>query len=105
MRKSIIIGLVAALLLTIFVTENADPVDINLFFGEVRGSLSLILLICIILGVLLGIVFSMPSISKQSKMIHQKNRQIDRMKKLLDEHHIDYTPEKKEKEKKKKEKE
>ncbi len=103
MRKSIIIGLVAALLLTIFVLKNDTEVPVFLFFGKVDGSLSLILLICIIIGVVLGIIFSVPSISKQSRMIQQKNREIDRLKKILDDNDISYKPEKGKKEKKKEE--
>ena len=85
MQRSLIIGLVAALILTIFALQNDEMVSIHFFIGEpVKGSLSLILLITVIIGVVLGIIFSVPSINKQLKIIHQKNKEIDKLEGLLE---------------------
>jgi len=87
MQKSLIIGLVAALILTVFALRNDAIVSIYFLWGDpVKGSLSLILLITIIIGVILGIIFSVPSINKQSKLIQEKNKEIDKLKGLLDEY-------------------
>ncbi|GEM_PF-1963767 len=86
MRRSIIIGLLGALLLTIFALKNSQDVPLNYFFGEVQAPVSLILLITIIIGVLLGIIFSVPSINKQAKMIQQKNKEIDRLQSLVEDY-------------------
>ena len=87
MQRSLIIGLVAALLLTVFALRNDEIVSLYFLWGDpVKGSLSLVLLITIIIGVILGIIFSVPSINKQSKMIQAKNKDIDKLKGLLDEY-------------------
>ena len=87
MQRSLIIGLLAALILTIFALQNDEMVSIYFFFGEpVKGSLSLILLITVIIGVILGIIFSLPSISKQTKIIQQKNREIDKLQGQLEDY-------------------
>lgn len=85
MQRSLIIGLLAALILTVFALQNDEIVPIHFFFGNpVEGSLSLILLVTVIIGVILGIIFSFPSIRKQTKIIQNKNREIDRLEKLLE---------------------
>lgn len=87
MQRSIIIGLLAALILTIFAVQNDEIVPVDFFFGNpVEGPLSLILLITVITGVILGIIFSLPSINKQTKIIQQKNREIDKLEGLLEDY-------------------
>jgi uncharacterized integral membrane protein len=86
MQRSLIIGLLAALILTLFALQNDTPTDINFFVGTVEGSLSLILLITVIIGVILGIIFSVPSINKQTKIIQQKNKEIDKLEGLLEDY-------------------
>ncbi len=87
MQRSLIIGLIAALLLTIFALSNDHPVDLNFFFGSgTEGPLSLILLVTIIIGVILGIIFSIPSINKQSRIINNKNKEIDRLNTLIEDY-------------------
>ncbi|MFO8145902.1 MAG: lipopolysaccharide assembly protein LapA domain-containing protein [Bacteroidota bacterium] len=85
MQRSLIIGLLAALILTVFALQNDAMVSIHFFLGEpVEGSLSLILLITVIIGVILGIIFSVPSINKQSKIIQQKKKEIDKLEGILE---------------------
>src|SRR6056297_2614560 len=84
MQKSLIIGLLAALILTIFALQNDELVTLDFFLGKVDGSLSLILLITVIIGVILGIIFSVPSINKQTKIIQRKNKEIDKLEGLLE---------------------
>ena len=75
------------MLLTIFALQNDEMVRIRFFFGEgVEGSLSLILLITIIIGVILGVIFSFPSINKQARMIQQKNKEIDKLQGLVEDY-------------------
>ena len=85
MQRSLIIGLLAALILTVFALQNDEMVSIHFFFGEpLKGSLSLILLITVIIGVILGIIFSVPSINKQTKIIQRKNKEIDKLEGMLE---------------------
>ena len=87
MQRSLIIGLIAALILTIFALRNDQIVSLYFLWGDpIKGSLSLILLVTIIIGVILGIVFSVPSISKQSRIIHSKNKEIDKLNSLIEDY-------------------
>jgi len=84
MQRSIIIGLVVALVLTLFALQNDEVVTIRFFVGKVDGSLSLILLITVIIGVILGVIFSLPSINKQARMIQNKNKEIDKLQSQIE---------------------
>lgn len=87
MQRSLIIGLIAALILTIFALRNDQVVSLYFLWGDpVKGSLSLILLITVIIGVILGIIFSIPSINKQSKIINSKNKEIDKLNGLIEDY-------------------
>jgi len=87
MQRSLIIGLIAALILTVFALRNDQIVSLYFLWGDpVKGSLSLILLITIIIGVVLGIIFSIPSINKQSRIIHNKNKEIDKLNSLIEDY-------------------
>ena len=84
MQRSIIIGLLVALVLTLFALQNDEVVTIRFFVGKVDGSLSLILLITVIIGVILGVIFSIPSINKQARMIQNKNKEIDKLQSQIE---------------------
>jgi len=84
MQRSIIVGLLVALVLTIFALQNDEVVTIRFFVGNVDGSLSLILLITVIIGVLLGVIFSLPSINKQARMLQNKNKEIDKLQSQME---------------------
>ncbi|MFO8235140.1 MAG: LapA family protein [Bacteroidales bacterium] len=85
MQRSLIIGLLAALILTVFAIRNDHAVELYFLWGKgTEGPLSLILLVAVIIGVLLGIVFSIPSINKQSKIINSKNKEIDKLNNLVE---------------------
>src|SRR6056297_584729 len=84
MQRSIIIGLLVALVLTLFALQNDEVVTIRFFVGKVDGSLSLILLITVIIGVILGVIFSLPSINKQTRMIQNKNKEIDKLQSQIE---------------------
>ena len=87
MQRSLIVGLIAALILTIFALRNDQVVNLYFLWGDpLKGSLSLILLVTVIIGVILGIIFSVPSINKQSRLIHSKNKEIEKLKSLLEEY-------------------
>jgi len=86
MQRSLIIGLIAALILTIFATSNAHNTDIDFLWASFEAPVSLIFIGSIIIGVILGIIFSIPSINKQSRMLREKNKEIEKLKKDIEEY-------------------
>ncbi|NOQ25989.1 MAG: DUF1049 domain-containing protein [Bacteroidales bacterium] len=90
MQKSLIISLLSALLLVIFALGNSDPVVLNFFIGTVKGSLSLILLITLIIGVFIGLLLSYPTLKKLKKNILADKAEITKLKNILDEYKKEY---------------
>jgi uncharacterized integral membrane protein len=86
MQRSLIIGLIAALILTIFATSNAHNTDIDFLWTSFEAPVSLIFIGSIIIGVILGIIFSIPSINKQTRMLREKNKEIEQLKKDIEEY-------------------
>src|SRR6056297_3171171 len=85
MQRSLIIGLLSALILVIFALRNDTEVALYFLWGDpVKGSLSLILLLTIITGVVLGIIFSYPSIVKQKK------KEIEKLNTVLADYKKEY---------------
>ncbi|MFO7828878.1 MAG: lipopolysaccharide assembly protein LapA domain-containing protein [Bacteroidales bacterium] len=100
MQRSLIIGLLTALILVIFALRNDTEVAIYFLWGDpAKGSLSLVLLVTIIAGVILGILFSFPSILKLKKNISDNKKEIFKLNNILDEYKKEYGISKKAKEK------
>ncbi len=77
MQRSLLIGLGLAILLVIFALQNAQEVIITLYFWKFQSSLALLLLISLALGVFLGAIFSVPTISKKNKKIEELRIKLD----------------------------
>ncbi|MFO7939329.1 MAG: lipopolysaccharide assembly protein LapA domain-containing protein [Bacteroidales bacterium] len=84
MQRSLFFGFIAAILLVLFATQNIDPVELHLFWGEpIKGSLSIIIIVSVFIGVLLGFIFSYPSIAKLKKTNRQQHKEIERLKDVV----------------------
>jgi len=91
MQKSLIIGLLSALLLVVFALRNSIPVELDFIIGNpVKGSLSLFLLITVIIGVFIGLLLSFPTIKKLKKNISDENAEVTKLKNILEEYKNEY---------------
>ena len=91
MQKSLIIGLVSSLLLVIFALKNDAIVELDFIIGKpVNGSLSLILLITIIIGVFVGLLLSYPTIKKLKNKITDNTKEITKLNNILEEYKKEY---------------
>ena len=87
MQKSLIIGLLSALVLVIFALKNSVPVQLDFIIGNpVQGSLSLILLITIIIGIFVGLLLSFPTIKKLRNKISENTSEITKLNNILEEY-------------------
>jgi uncharacterized integral membrane protein len=80
MQRTLIFALITAIILVIFTIQNADPVDLKLWFWEVKSSQALIILITLALGSVIGVLVSIPSRSKKKKEIEQLKKEIKTLK-------------------------
>lgn len=87
MQKSLIVGLLSSLILVVFALKNNANVELDFIIGKpVNGSLSLILLITVIIGVFVGLLLSYPSIKKFKNTINDNKSEITKLNNILDEY-------------------
>lgn len=87
MQKSLIVGLFSSLILVIFALKNNASVTLDFIIGKpVNGSLSLILLITVIIGIFVGLLLSYPSIKKFKKNLAENKAEITKLNNILEEY-------------------
>lgn len=60
MRIFIALALILALLVTIFAVQNNQPITISFLFWSIEGSLALVLMITLVLGIAIGALLMAP---------------------------------------------
>ncbi len=81
----LIVALVIALLAVIFALQNAVTITISFLAWTVTGSLSLVLLITLAIGVVIGLLVLAPSTIKKSFTVSNHIKRIGALEKELDE--------------------
>ena len=91
MQKSLIIGLLSSLLLVVFALKNSASVQLDFIIGKpVNGSLSLILIITVIIGIFVGLLLSYPTIKKFKNKITDNTAEITKLQNILEEYKKEY---------------
>jgi len=90
---SLILALLFAVVAVIFALGNTDVVTVSFLSWHVEGSLALILLVAVAVGILIGILLMTPgaikrnlALSGQKKKIKTTEQELDQRKQELDEH-------------------
>jgi uncharacterized integral membrane protein len=87
MQKSLIVGLLSSLILVVFALKNNANVELDFIIGKpINGSLSLILLITVIIGIFVGLLLSYPSIKKFKNTISNNKAEITKLNNILEEY-------------------
>lgn len=102
MQRSLIISLLSALILVVFALKNSAPVELDFIIGnKVQGSLSLILIITVIIGIFIGLLLSYPTIKRLKNTISDHTAEITKLNNILEEYKKEYGLNSKAKEKEK----
>ena len=72
----LIIALVIAIVAVIFALQNSIPVTVVFLVWRFEGSLALVLLLTLAIGVILGLSVSMPSIIRRGRTIAAQQKKI-----------------------------
>ena len=83
MRIYLILALLLAIIVTIFAVQNNEPVDVSFLTFELNGSLALVLMITLALGIIIGILVSAPSSLRRRMEIGGLKKSARRMEKDL----------------------
>ena len=81
----LIFGLVIAILAVIFALQNSMIVTISFLAWEATASLSLVILITLAIGALIGYLVLVPSVIKRSLAASNSRKRIGALEKELDE--------------------
>ncbi len=79
----LILALLIAILAVIFALQNITAVTISFFAWEVSGSLSLILLLALALGFLIGVLVMLPTVIKHKVQVSNQRKQKNKLEKEL----------------------
>ena len=60
MRIFIAVALILAILVTVFAVQNNQPITISFLFWSIEGSLALVLMITLVLGIAIGLLLMVP---------------------------------------------
>lgn len=80
MRLFIVLALAIALITVIFALQNMAPVIISIFGWQFEGSLALVLLATLAIGVIVGLLVSAPSVIRRSWKLSSKDRRLEDLK-------------------------
>ncbi len=81
----LILALVIAIIAVVFALQNTATITISFIIWEVTGSLSLVLLVTLAIGVLIGLLFLSPSAIKSSLQASGQRKLIGALEKELAE--------------------
>lgn len=84
----LIIGLILGAGAVIFAFQNVAPVTVSFIGWHFDGSLALIILFAVLLGMLLSVLFSLPSYFKTSMQQSELKRNNQKLSRELDEHKV-----------------
>jgi uncharacterized integral membrane protein len=85
MQLRLIAALLIALLAVAFALLNSTPVTVNLVFAQFPGSLALILLGAVFVGVLLSLLLSAPSTVRRRRSRSEEQKRIKELEKGISE--------------------
>jgi len=85
MQIYLILALAIAVLAVIFAVQNTDPVSVDFIIWQFNSSLALVMIISMLIGVLISILLSSPSMVKNSWTIRKLNKKLSDMEKALNE--------------------
>ncbi|MEO8358171.1 MAG: LapA family protein, partial [Chloroflexota bacterium] len=82
----LIVALVIAVIAVIFALQNTITITVSFLAWEVTGSLSLVLLVTLAIGALIGLLVLAPSAIKNTFAVSSNRKRIGALEKELDEH-------------------
>ncbi len=82
----LIMALLIAVVAVIFALQNTLVITISFFVWKVTGSLSLVLLITLAIGVVIGLLVLAPSAINKTIQVSGHRKRIGALEKELDEH-------------------
>jgi uncharacterized integral membrane protein len=81
--KFAIIAVIIALLAVVFALQNAQTVMVKLYLWDISGSMALILLVTLLIGIASGMMILFPNIYRKGSDIKLHKKKISELEKQL----------------------
>lgn len=75
MRFGVIFSLILAIIAVIFALQNPQTMDVNLLFFETQGSTALILMLTFALGIVVGLLSTLPKQWRARRKLKELRKQ------------------------------
>jgi len=76
MRFGLLFSLLLAIVAVIFALQNPQPMDVNLLFFRTEGSTALILILTFSLGIVVGLLSSLPGRLRARRQLKELQKQV-----------------------------
>lgn len=76
MRFALIFSLALAVLAVIFALQNPQMIEVNLLFVETQGSAALVLIVTFAIGVVVGLLSTLPGRLRDRRQVKQMKKQM-----------------------------
>lgn len=76
MRFGLLFSLLLAIVAVIFALQNPQPMDVNLLFFRTEGSTALILILTFSLGIIVGLLSSLPGRLRARRQLKELQKQV-----------------------------
>ena len=85
MQLFLILGLLVAIVAVVFALQNSTPITVSLLVWRFEGSLALVLLIALTLGVITSLLVSAPTVIRRSRGSAGEKKKIQQLESSLAE--------------------
>lgn len=75
MRFGLLFSLILAIIAVVFALQNPQPMDVNLLFFSTEGSTALVLILTFGLGVVVGLLSTLPSRLRTRRKLNKLQKQ------------------------------
>ncbi|HBY56445.1 MAG TPA: DUF1049 domain-containing protein [Candidatus Atribacteria bacterium] len=79
MQLQLVVAITVAILAVVFALQNAVPIKVSFLTWKFESSLALVLLITVALGIIMGLLVSVPSKIKRMKLISSQKKKIQEL--------------------------
>jgi putative membrane protein len=91
MLISLVLAVAVTILAVFFASYNLTMIDVNLFGYPVRGTIGVIMVVTLGLGVLLGVVLMLPALISRSWALMRHKRKIQDLQGAVQQKHFEDT--------------
>lgn len=76
----LIVATLLALVIVVFALQNAESVELKFFSASLSVTKAFLIFICLAIGIIVGILFSLPGNLRKSRMVRRLEKELKQVK-------------------------